>query len=192
MSGGISSEIHDRIRNGTFSKYMVIPVGIEKYFMAMEFGIVLFYIAFDFIVAVVWIFVFRIRFVFATEGWIVACAVIITILGMIFMVQLNYFLGLLTLKYQGIGTFLMIKNNLAALVTGSIVPIALFPEVVVKMMQLLPFYYVTYLPAMLFTGMCEDEAITGIVVIACWCLVMQFFINVVWKKYRKKYDGVGI
>lgn len=24
MSGGISSEIHDRIRNGTFSKYMVI------------------------------------------------------------------------------------------------------------------------------------------------------------------------
>ena len=25
-SGGISSEIHERIRNGTFSKYMVIPV----------------------------------------------------------------------------------------------------------------------------------------------------------------------
>ena len=32
-SGGISSEIHERIRNGTFSKYMVIPVQIQKYFM---------------------------------------------------------------------------------------------------------------------------------------------------------------
>ena len=50
MSEGISSEIHERIRNGGFSKYMVIPVGPEKYFMAMELGIVLFYIIFDSIV----------------------------------------------------------------------------------------------------------------------------------------------
>ncbi len=192
MSQGISNEIHDRIRNGTFSKYMVIPVGVEKYFMAMELGVVLFYLAFDFAAAVVWIGVFRIQFVFAGQGWIVVCAVIMAVLGLIFMVQLNYFLGLLTLKYQGIGAFLMIKNNLAALVTGSIVPLALFPEAAVGIMRLLPFYYVTYLPAMLFTGMCREEAVFGIAVIACWCLVMQLSINAVWKKYRKIYDGVGI
>lgn len=192
MSEGISNEIHDRIRNGTFSKYMVIPIEIEKYFMAMEFGIVLFYIIFDFVAAVIWVFVFQIQFAFAADVLLIICAVVMTILGMIFMVQLNYFLGLLTLKYYGIGTFLMIKNNLVALVTGSIVPLALFPEMVVGIMRLLPFYYVSYLPAMLFTGMCKDEAIAGIVVIACWCLVMQFIINVVWKKYLRKYDGVGI
>lgn len=192
MSERISSEIHDRIRNGTFSKYIVIPVSIEKYFMAMELGVALFYIAFDFIAAVVWIFVFQIEFVFAADGLVIVCAVIMAVLGLLFMVQLNYFLGVLTLKYQGIGTFLMIKNNLVALVTGSIVPLALFPEVVVSVMKLLPFYYVTYLPAMLLTGMCKDEALAGVFVIAGWCLVMQFFINIVWKKYFRKYDGVGI
>lgn len=192
MSEGISGEIHTRIRNGTFSKYMVIPVGIQKYFMAMELGVVLFYLAFDFIAAVVWIFVFRIQLVFATDWRVIVCAVVMTILGMIFMVQLNYFLGLLSLKYQGIGAFLMIKNNLVALVTGSIVPLALFPEVIISIMRLLPFYYVTYLPAMLFTGMCQEEAGKGIVIITCWCLLMQLFINVVWKKYIRKYDGVGI
>lgn len=192
MSEGISSEIHDRIRNGTFSKYMVIPMGIETYFFAMEFGIVLFYIMFDFIAAIIWIFVFQIQFVFAGDAWLIICAVIMAILGMIFMVQLNYFLGLLTLKYQGIGTFLMIKNNIAALVTGSIIPLALFPEIVVRIMRLLPFYYVTYLPAMLFTGMCREEALPGIAVISCWYLIMQLFIHVVWKKYFRKYDGVGI
>ena len=46
MSDGISGEIHYRIRNGTFSKYMVIPAGIELYFMAMELGVVLFYLGF--------------------------------------------------------------------------------------------------------------------------------------------------
>ena len=111
---------------------------------------------------------------------------------MIFMVQLNYFLGLLTLKYQGIGTFLMIKDNLISLVTGSIVPLALFPEVFVKLMGLLPFYYVTYLPSMLLTGLCGDEALRGVLVVISWCVVMQLMITVVWNKYIRKYDGVGI
>lgn len=116
MSADISNEIRDRIRNGTFSKYMVIPVGIEKYFFAME-------------------------------------------LGMVFMIQLNYFLGLLTLKYQGKGTFLMIKDNLAS---------------------------------MLLVGMCRDEALSGILIISLWCLLMQTAIHFTWEKYIRKYDGVGI
>lgn len=192
MSEGISREIHDRIRNGTFSKYMIIPVGVQRYFMAMELGVVLFYAAFDLLAAVVWIYVFQIQFMFAADILPIVCAVIITILGMIFMVQLNYFLGLLTLKYEGIGTFLMIKNNLVALITGSIVPLVLFPEVIVKIMQLCPFYYVTYLPSMLLVGRCGEEAIAGIVIIICWCLFMQLLIHIVWKKYLRKYDGVGI
>lgn len=192
MSAGVSGEIHNRIRNGTFSKYMVIPASIELYFMAMELGVVLFYLAFDLIAAVVWIFVFRIRFVFVTEWSVAACAAVMAVLGMVFMVQLNYYLGLLTLKYQGIGTFLMIKNNLVSLVTGSIVPLALFPESLVRMMRILPFYYVTYLPSMLFTGMCRDEALTGIAVLGCWCVVIQLLIWRTQKKYFKTYDGVGI
>lgn len=192
MSDGISSEIHERIRNGTFSKYMVIPVNIQKYFMAMELGEVLFYLLFDLTAAVMWIFVFHIEFVFTGNGFVILCAVLIAFLGMLFMVQLNFFLGFLTLKYQGIGTFLMIKNNLAALVTGTIVPLALFPEAVVNIMKILPFYYVTYLPAMLLTGMCQDEALSGLLVITVWCLIMQLVIHVTWGKYIRKYDGVGI
>lgn len=192
MSGGISSEINARIRNGTFSKYMVIPASIELYFMAMELGVVLFYMVFDFIAAVVWVFVFRIQFVFAMEWFVILCAVIMTVLGMLFMVQLNYFLGLLTLKYQGINTFLMIKNILMSLVTGSIVPLALFPEIVIHILRMLPFYYVTYLPSMLLTGRCADEALPGIVVIGCWCVAAQIVIGVTQRKYFRKYDGVGI
>ena len=192
MSQGVSGEIHQRIRNGTFSKYMVLPIGIEKYFLAMELGVVLFYFAFDLMAAMVWTLVFRIHFTFVGDPWIILCAVGMILAGMIFMVQLNYFLGLLTLKYQGIGTFLMIKDNLASLVTGSIVPLALFPEKVVSIMRLLPFYYVTYLPSMLLTGLCQEEAVAGVFVITGWCLVMQGLIQITWNRYMKKYEGVGI
>ena len=192
LSDGVSGEITERIRNGTFSKYMVLPINILAYFTAMEAGSVAFYLGFDFVAALIWIFVFQIRFVFVRSPLIILCALVMVLLGLFFMVQLNYYLGLLTLKYEEIGTFLMIKNNLAALVTGSIIPLILFPENVLKIMKLLPFYYITYLPSMLFTGHCKEEAGIGILVLMFWCLVLGLLIRVTWKKYRVKYDGVGI
>lgn len=152
----------------------------------------LFYLLFDLLAAVIWVFIFDIRFVFTNQWTVFACAALMTILGMIFMVQLNYFLGLLTLKYQGISTFLMIKNNLISLITGSIIPLALFPEKVVTAMRALPFYYVVYLPSMLLTGRCAEEAARGLLVIAVWCVAMQAVIDVTWNSYIRKYDGVGI
>ena len=44
MSDGISGEVYARIRNGTFSKYLVLPVSAQGYFTAMEAGVVLFYL----------------------------------------------------------------------------------------------------------------------------------------------------
>lgn len=192
MSGGISGEICQRIRNGTFSKYMIIPINIEGYFAAMEVGIVLFYLAFDLIAAFLWVFIFRIEFAFVTDAVILLCALCLILLGLFFMVQFSYYLGILTLKYQGIDTFLMIKNNLMALITGTIVPLALFPEPVVRLLKALPFYYVTYLPSMLLLGKCREEAVWGIGIMAGWCLVMQAVIRLTWAKYSRKYDGVGI
>ncbi len=192
MSEGISGEIFWRIRNGTFTNYVVLPISTEGYFIAMEAGVVLFYLAFDFLAAVIWIFLFRIQFVFTGEPLIILCAVVMVLLGLLFMVELNYYLGILTLKYQEISTFLMIKNNLISLVTGTIVPLALFPEGIVRLMRCLPFYYVTYLPSMLLTGRCRQEALPGILILAGWCVFLQVVITVTWNSYRRKYDGVGI
>lgn len=192
MSQGVSEEINQRIRNGTFSKYMVIPVSIEGYFVAMEAGLVLFYFIFDFLAGAIWIVIFQIQFIFTTSVFAMVCAILMIIIGMLFMVQLNYYLGLLTLKYQGIGTFLMIKNNLVSIITGSIVPLALFPDVIVQIMKLLPFYYITYLPSMLLVGYCEEQALSGLVIISIWSVVLQAIIKYTWKNYVRKYDGVGI
>lgn len=192
MSKGVSEEVSSRIRNGLFSQYMVIPVNIEGWFLAMEAGVVLFYLFFDLAAAVIWIFVFRIQFVFTGDPLMVLCAAAMVLLGLLFMVQLNYYLGILTLKYEEISTFLMIKDNLMTLVTGSIVPLVLFPDRVVRVMRLLPFYYVTYLPAMLLTGRCREEMGKGLLLLSVWCLALQLLIQVTWSNYRKKYDGVGI
>jgi len=192
MSDGISGEISARIRNGTFSKYMVIPVNIQTYFIAMEAGVVAYYGVFQFLAAFIWVFVFQIQFVFTRNLLLIVIAFFIMLLGLLFMVQLNYYLGLLTLKYQEISTFLMIKNNLVALVTGGIVPLVLLPEGMVSVMKLFPFYYVTYLPSMLLIGRLKEEAVSGLVIIFLWCVCLQILIKFTWENYRRTYDGVGI
>lgn len=192
MSSGISGEICSRIRSGTFTKYLVIPVNVEGYFAAMEAGVVTFYLLFDLAAAVVWIFVFGIEFTFVGEPLVILCALLMSFLGMLFMVQLNFYIGILTLKYEEITVFLRVKNNLLTLVTGSIIPLVLLPEVIVSGMRLLPFYYITYLPSMLLIGKSREEILTGLCVIAAWCVVMQLIIRFTWNKYVGKYDGVGI
>lgn len=59
-------------------------------------------------------------------------------------------------------------------------------------MRVLPFYYVTYLPSMLFTGRCRNEALRGVLVLALWCIFMELLNRRTYQKYRLRYDGVGI
>lgn len=192
LSEKISEELSTKIRNGGFSKYLVVPVNVEGYFAAMDIGILFFYLFFDFVAAIVWVFLFQIQFVITQNGFLLGCAILLFLLGSFFMMQLNYYLGLLTLKFQEISTFLMIKNNIISLISGSIIPLALFPDTVIQIMKLLPFYYVTYLPSMLLIGKSGEEAVKGIVIMILWCIFIQIVIVSTWRKYRKKYDGAGI
>lgn len=192
MSDRISDELNTQIRNGTFSKYLVLPIQVEGYFTAKGMGMVAFYLFFDLAAAFVWVVLFGIQLVFTREWMVLLCAAILIVLGLLFMVQLNFYLGILTFHYPDIQTFLMIKNNMMELLTGSIVPLVLFPEAVIHGMKLLPFYYVTYLPSMLLTGRCHDEAVPGIFILLVWCIGIQVLISFTWRKYCRTYDGVGI
>nr|WP_242874356.1 ABC-2 family transporter protein [Marvinbryantia formatexigens] len=191
-SAEISQQMTGMLRNGTFSKYMVIPVQTQGYFVAMEAGKIAFSAGIGFFVTFLWFCLSGIPFVHTANLKILLCGIIMVVLGLLFMAELNYFLGILTLKFEEISTFLMIKDNFSAFVTGAVIPLALLPEWMTAGMRFLPFYYVTYLPSMLFIGKCEDEAVTGIFVLSIWCIAFIVFNQATYKHYRIKYDGAGI
>ena len=191
-SAEISRQMTSMLRNGTFSKYMVIPVQTQGYFVAMEAGKIAFSSGIGFLVTFLWVCLFRFPIVYTKNLKIVMCGSIMVVLGLLFMALLNYFLGTLTLKFEEISTFLMIKDNLSAVVTGAVIPLALLPEWVTTGMKMFPFYYVTYLPSMLFIGKCEEEAVTGIFVLSVWCVFFIILNQVTYEHYRIKYDGAGI
>ncbi len=192
MSDGISNEISSKIRGGTFSKFMVIPVNIQGYFMAQAAGSSIFYMLFNLIAALVWVFIFQIKFVFTANPLHIISALLLVLLGLIFMIQMNYFLGLLTLKFQDIYLFLMIKNNILLFVTGTLIPLTLLPDPIVAVMRFFPFYYISYLPSMLLIGRNSEEIWYGAVILPVWILLFLFLNKITYKILRVRYDGVGI
>jgi ABC-2 type transport system permease protein len=192
MSDGVSGEISARIREGTFSKYMVVPVRIQAYFLAQTWGAATFYGLFNLIAAVVWIFLFRIQFAITLNPGVILLSLCMILLGLMFMVQLNYFLGILTFKFQDIQFFLMIKNNLVAFITGTMLPLSLLPEGIVFVMRFFPFYYVTYLPSMLLIGQNTGEGVLGLFVLTGWIGVFMLLNHITYNRLRVRYDGVGI
>jgi ABC-2 type transport system permease protein len=193
LSEGISREISDRIRNGTFSKFMVIPAGNMRYFIIQNFGAAGYYGIFGLGIAIICIIIFRITIALAPNLLLVLCALAMEILGLIFMAAYQYFIGILTFKFQDIGFFLHIQGNIIAFITGAMIPLTLLPDGIVQILRFFPFYYVHYFPAMILTGQGSfREALAGLGIICFWTLAMLIIGHSTYERLRIKYDGVGI
>lgn len=192
LSDRVSNEVSEHIRRGTFSKYMVIPVSVHGYFIAQTFGTMAFYFIFVVMGTILWILLFGVGFVITSSIFSIVSAIVIIVLGLFFMIQLNFFMGMLAFKFQDISFFLIIKSNLVTFVTGGLVPLMLLPQNIVSMMKVLPFYYVTYLPSMLLIGKNEHEATTGIMMLSLCLFVFVLLNKKAYDKLRVIYDGVGI
>ncbi|GHV02579.1 ABC transporter permease [Spirochaetia bacterium] len=189
----VSGEVSARIRNGTFSKYLVVPANVQGYFMFETLGAVAYYTVFSFIAAVFCTLVFHVDLMFTGEIAAILCAAAMIIIGFSFMVSYHYFIGLLTLQFQDVGFFLHVQGNIIAFVTGALVPLSLLPDGFTAILRFVPFYYVTYMPAMLLTGQAGvGEGLPGLVILALWAVAAALTAEFTYQKLRVKYDGVGI
>lgn len=192
QSGGFSGKIADEIRTGTFSKYMVRPINVFASFTFEAIGVSAFLFSFNLIAAIVWIFLFRIEFVFSGDMVSILSAILILGMGLLFMMQLNYFIGILAFKFMDVWMFNMIKDNLLHFMTGALMPLSLLPAGLLMIMRFFPFYYVVYLPAVLFLGKNKDEILFAAITLVFWNLLFWMLNKYSYKKLRVIYDGVGI
>lgn len=190
-SDQISWTVSEGIRNGTFSKYMTLPINVDNYFLSIATGMMLPHLIFGLAMTWVLFVLLHISEAITLSIDLIVCALIMAGLGLLFMAQLNYFLGLLAFKFEDVSTFLMLKKNLISLINGSLIPLAIFPEAFTNILSLLPFYYVSYLPAMLLLGKRKSEALPGIFIMIIWNVFMRIISTLTYKKYRIEYDGVG-
>ncbi len=192
MSKKISTEICTRVISGTFSKYIIIPVNIQIYFMAQNFGRLIFYLLLNMISLFTWIFILQISFSFTNNMYYLGTAAVMALLGLIFMTEFQFFIGILSFKFLEISMFRIIVDNIMVFITGAAIPLSLLPEAVTAVMRIFPFYYIIYLPSMLAIGRNGNEALSGLIIIFTWVLVFFIINNLLYKRLRVLFEGVGI
>lgn len=192
QSSGTGRQISDEIKNGRFSKYIIKPMSIFGYFAAQTAGVSAFLLSFNLIAAILWVIIFHVEIVFTGSSLLIISAIVLIILGLIFMLQLNYYIGILAFKFVDIWIFMMIKDNIVQFITGSFIPLTILPAGIIKVMGYFPFYYVSYLPSMLILGRNRDEIMAGIICLLCWNAAFWILNSITFKRLKSKYDGVGI
>ena len=110
QSSSAGWQISAEIRQGLFSKYMVRPMNIFGYFTAHTAGTVLFLLIFNLAAAVLWTFLFGVKITLAGSFYDILLSVVLILLGLLFMMQLNYYIGILAFKFLDIGPFMMIRT----------------------------------------------------------------------------------
>lgn len=192
QSSSVGWQIAEEIRNGSFSKYIIRPIGIFRYFAAKTTGASTFLLSFNLIAATIWIFIFRVDFVITSNSCYILFTILLILLGLLFMMQINYLIGIFAFKFLDTGILMMIKDNIVQFVTGSLIPLTFLPSEIIKVMTFFPFYYISYLPSMLLLGRNENEIIPGIVILSFWNIAFGIINSLTYKRLKSVYDGVGI
>jgi ABC-2 type transport system permease protein len=195
IAEGLSGEVSGRILNGTFSKFMVLPVNVQTYLMSQNFGAAVFYALFGLAATALCVLAFQIDLSITGDPARLLAAIVIVFLGLSFMASWHYFVGLLAFKFQDMDFFLHVQGNFIAFLTGTMVPLSLLPRPVAGVLGWLPFYYVTYYPAMLISGsagLSSAELLRGLGIAAFWAAAMAALAELCYRRLRVRYDGVGI
>ena len=192
MSKKVSSEICARVISGTFSKYIIIPVNIQIYFMAQNLGRLIFYLLLNIISLFTWVVILQIGFSFTNNMYYLGTAAVMALLGLIFMTEFQFFIGILSFKFLEISMFRIVVDNIMVFITGAAIPLSLLPETVTAVMRIFPFYYIIYLPSMLVIGRNGNEALSGLIIISVWVLAFFIINNLLYRRLRVLFEGVGI
>ena len=193
MSEGTVREISGRIREGTFSKFMVIPSNPQLHFLSQTLGASAYYGIFAALAAAVSVLIFNIDLTIAIDPVVIPVAVALFLLGVLFMNSYQFFFGLWAFKFQDMTFAIHLLPNIISFFKGELVPLSLLPDAFVKLLRFSPFTHMVYTPAMLLIGRLDIyDGLFGVVVLAAWVFAMMAVSQFTYGKLRRKYEGVGI
>ncbi|HEY5561514.1 MAG TPA: ABC-2 family transporter protein [Clostridiaceae bacterium] len=191
-SDSILWQLSGEIREGQFTKYLLKPIEPIWYFVASSFSKTVFILGINLFAACICTLIFHNYFVLTVNLHLLFWGMGINILGLVFLVLFSYSIAILSLKFIDIGPLNMIRNNIVEFLTGTLIPLSLLPIWIQNAMKLFPFYYIYYLPVMLFIGRKEEEIPVALATLLFWNMLILFVDLKLYKGLIKSYEGVGI
>ena len=124
--------------------------------------------------------------------WRLALGLPATALAAMIQFSIAYCFGLMAFWFLEIQGFVILSMAVEALLGGQMFPLDLMPARLLRIAELLPFYYQVYFPAAIFTGRVDfTRASHGLAVQAAWVVALLLLNRVLWTRGLRRHTAVG-
>jgi ABC-2 type transport system permease protein len=190
---GLASGIAAQIRNGEVKKFLVQPIDMLGFLLISRTAHKLAYYS---VAALPFALVFFICRGYFADGWpewewLLSC---MAALGMSFLLGffLEATLGLLAFWFLEISSLLFVYMLFSFFLSGHMFPLDMLPQPWQGLVDLLPFKYLAYYPAVIFLGKVPREELWwGLGVQAAWVVFFFCTARLVFQRGVRRYSGFG-
>ena len=183
-----SRNISEDIRLGRISVFLLYPFGFINYQLSLFLSdkLIQFFIG---------IFSLSVAVFF---GWVQIPSIYILFKAGIFIFMVSTFwfftqllIGFFAFWLEETWSINISVRFISAFLSGSIIPLDLYPEIMSKILLWTPFPYLIYIPARMLMGEPVD-VVFSLFILFIWILILLFLAQLVWKKGLRLYTGAGI
>lgn len=181
------------IRTGKFLTFAMRPIHHRFFAFSQKVGHRFLGLIFEFIPCyLIFTLLFGVNMIPKQIGW--------TLLSIVFAFLMNfyvhYILGMTAFWFVQSSGIRRVFDLLSGVFSGVFIPLVFFPEAIQKVLFFLPFPYMSYVPAMVFSGKFElagiRMAIPEIVVLQGIAVMITIGLSeVIYKASLKHFNGVG-
>lgn len=181
------------VRTGKFITFNLRPIHHRFFALSQKLGHRVLGFLFEFLPCfLIFQFIFKVNMVPKYIGW----TIISIALAFLMNFYVNYCIGMTAFWLVQASGIKNVFNILSSLLSGSVIPLVFFPEFLQRVLFFLPFQYITYVPAMVFTGSYSLGGITMEIpqIVGCQAVavVTVFLISeVVYRRAIEKFNSVG-
>jgi len=189
----ISDSIERDVHKGRLSSLLLKPLNYFRYRFIFDFSRKQISSWFSILTYFVIILILRRYFVLNVD--IVRWALFfVSVIGVVLLrFLLSFFIGLLSFWFIQIGGFVYTFGVLLRIMTGSYMPLELFPKLFGRVVGFLPFAYMQYFSMQIYLGKISVlEAAKGLGTQLFWMVVLFCLVKLVWKKALRRYESVGM
>lgn len=179
----------EEIREGSIIMRMIKPVNVDMSLLATELGDKAVMSAFIFLPVMIGVEVYRyFALGYVAFNFILFLGFVLSvILSYILSFYVNLIFGYLAFWLMNIWGFSILKESIIKFFSGSLIPLAFFPEIVRNIFEQLPFASLVYTPVMIYMGKLKgiDLSFAYGKQIA-WIIVFVVIAKLMWRLAEKR------
>lgn len=192
VSVDISYEISREVKDGSIAINLIRPISYEKRMMFQALGNLMYNFVVVFIISFIAINILNYSYNGGLNVFHILLYLFSTCLGAIISFYYSYSFGLLSFKITNMWGLSQIMGAIAQLLSGSLIPIVFFPNIIQKFIGFLPFSSLIYTPTMIYLGkLTGTDLIKAISLQIVWIFILASVARLMWNTLVKRLTILG-